>query len=206
MGGIVRTQILFDTDRENAGLKWQIVPRADLPPTLYEQIVRLCDEAYGEDFSELMASYEGATHVLGFDAGRLVVHALWVEAEVEVGAGTPMRAAVVEAVATRPDRRHRGLGREAMGRLVAEITSADYDLGVLWAFDSGWYGRLGWERWSGPVGQVVDGVIEPVVGDDVMIHRLPRTPDLDLSLPLLVDDQAGSGRNGPTASASPGRA
>lgn len=187
MGGIVRTKILFDADREHVGLKWQIVPRAGLPASLYDEIVALCDEAYGEDFSALMASYEGATHVLGFEAGRPVAHALWVEAEVEAGGGAALRTAVVEAVATRPDRRHRGLGREAMRRLVEAVTAEGYDIAALTPFDARWYARLGWELWRGPLYDREEHGLEPSTGHELMILRLPRTPPLDLDGPLVVD-------------------
>lgn len=171
--------------------EWRILPRRRMPPTLYVEAVALCSEAYEEDYAAQMDEHGAdSVHLLGFENGGLVTHALWVPCSVEAGTGTPMRAACVEALATRPARQGRGLGSAATRRLVEEIATAGFDLAVLWASNIGWYTRLGWERWRGPVSQRRDGIIEPLPDDDVMIHRLPRTPALDPAAPLLITGEA----------------
>lgn len=167
-------------------LQWEVLPRERMPAEQYRDVVALCSEAYEEDFSELMASYEGATHVLGFEAGRLVVHALWVEGDIETGGGPPLRTAVIEAVATRPDRRCRGLGREVMRRVAAAVRTQGFELAVLTPFAPGWYRCLGWELWRGPMFDREETGLVAVDGHELMILRLDATPPLDLDGPLVV--------------------
>lgn len=171
-------------------LSFEIVPRRAMAPRLYDELVAFCTEAYDEDFAELMAGYGGtAVHVLGYEGGVLATHALWVPCRVQAGAAPPMLAASVEAVATRSGRQGRGLGSEVMARLVDEIDRAGIELGVLWPFDVGWYARLGWEQWRGPIAMRWKDALEALPGDDVMVYRLPRTPPLDLDAPMLVSDE-----------------
>ena len=170
--------------------EWRILPRRGMPQSFYAEAVALCSEAYEEDYAAQMDEHgEEAVHLLGFEGSALVCHALWVPCHVEAGTGQPMRAACVEAVAARPARQAKGLGSAAMRRLVEEIATAGFDLGVLWASDIGWYERLGWERWRGTVSQRCGGIIEPLPDDDVMIHRLARTLVLDIGAPLIVCDE-----------------
>ncbi len=65
-----------------------------------EEVIRLCNRAYGEDMRTLLGTFHGATHVLGCLQGCLVTHALWVTRWLQVGNAPILRTAYVEAVAT----------------------------------------------------------------------------------------------------------
>ena len=69
-----------------------------------------------------------------------------------------------------------------MRRLQEEISG--FDLGALSPSQPGWYERLGWERWQGPLFIVKDGVAEATPDECVLIYRTPRTGALDLTAPL----------------------
>ena len=76
------------------------IPGAQLTPEAREDILDLCDSAYEEDLGHLLGTFQGATHILGRLAGRLVTHALWVTRSLQVSDGKILRTAYVEMVAT----------------------------------------------------------------------------------------------------------
>ena len=52
-----------------------------------------------------------------------------------------------------------------------------WELAALSPSDAAFYERRGWERWRGPLAIRRDRHLEPSPEDEqVMIHRLPRTP------------------------------
>ena len=54
------------------------------------------------------------------------------------------------------------------------------------------YARLGWEYWQGPLFHRKNGkLIRDPVDEALMILRLPKTPDLNLSLPISVEWREG---------------
>lgn len=164
------------------------MPRRKMARDVYRELTALCGEAYEEDFSELMAGYgESAVHVIGFEGETIASHGLWVPCRVRAGE-RDLRAASVEALATRPSHQGRGLGGAVLRRIVDEAAGRGFELCLLWAFDVGWYERRGWELWRGPVAELGEEGLVPLTGDDVMIHRLPRTPALDLGAPLIIAD------------------
>jgi aminoglycoside 2'-N-acetyltransferase I len=77
-----------------------------------------------------------------------------------------------------------------MKRLAQEIRA--YDLGGLSPFSVAYYARLGWELWRGPLFiRTDDGLLPTLEAEDVMILRLPNTPDLDLDAPLSAEWREG---------------
>jgi hypothetical protein len=79
-------------------IDWQAIPRCQMAPGLYDEIVTFFSRAY--ELASLMATYRGGTHGLHREGGRLVSHALWVTRRFQVGSSLPLRAAEIEAVAT----------------------------------------------------------------------------------------------------------
>jgi aminoglycoside 2'-N-acetyltransferase I len=54
----------------------------------------------------------------------------------------------------------------------------------------GFYERLGWELWQGPLaGRGEDGLIPTPDQQGVMVLRLPRTPPLRLDTRLTIEPQ-----------------
>lgn len=169
-------------------LKVEVI--ASLLPSdpLRGRVVALCEAAYGEDFSSLLGAPVG--HVLGWIDGELASHASWVERELAPGSGKPLRSAYVEAVATAAIWQRRGYASEVLKRLVLKVADS-FELAALSPSDAGFYERLGWERWRGPLAiRSVHGLIA-TPGEDVMIRRLPRTPDIDLDSLLTAEWREG---------------
>ena len=111
-------------------------------------------------------------------------------------AGQPLlRTAYVEAVATAPSRRGRGLASAVMQRLGDEVAADPaWQLAALSPSHADFYARLGWESWRGPLGiRRADGVVEASpANEQVMIRRLPRTPaTLDIAAPLTAEWREG---------------
>ena len=76
-----------------------------------------------------------------------------------------------------------------MGRLVASIT--DFELGALCPAIPAWYLKLGWIRWRGPLAIRQPGGLLFTPEEEVMIWRLPKTPELDLEAPLSAEWRQG---------------
>ena len=72
-----------------------------------------------------------------------------------------------------------------MRRLQEEISG--FDLGALSPSEPGWYERLGWERWQGPLCIVKDGIAEVTPDECVLIYRTPKTGALDPTASLTAE-------------------
>jgi aminoglycoside 2'-N-acetyltransferase I len=168
----------------------QVLPASRLSPSLRSEILALCQRAYEEDLGPLFETFHDAVHLLGWSAGRLVSHALWVTRFLQAGSGPLLRTAYVEAVATDPDQQRQGYASAIMQRLVEEIQ--DYDLAALSPFNVDYYARLGWELWRGPLFIRQEDLLLPSPEDEeVMIYRLPHTPRLDLQDSLSAEWREG---------------
>jgi aminoglycoside 2'-N-acetyltransferase I len=171
-------------------LSFETFESRTLPPRVFEQVRDLCTEAYQEDFSELLPQLGPGVHVLGLLDGVLVSHAMWVTRWLQPAGGGLLRTAYVEAVATKPSQQRRGFARDVLAHLAGEIR--DYDLGALSPSDEGFYARLGWEPWRGPLFIRRDGQVDPTPEESVMILRLARTPaDLDVTTSLSAEWREG---------------
>lgn len=154
-----------------------------------QQIVDLCSAAFAEDMSGVLASLPAPTHVLGWIGDELVSHGAWVTRWLQPAGMAPLRTAYVEAVATAERWRGRGFAAQIMRRIAAEIT--DYQIGALAPLSAGYYARLGWQLWRGPLSVRTAAGAEPTPDEEVMILRLPQTPPLDLSAALSVEWRVG---------------
>ena len=75
-----------------------------------------------------------------------------------------------------------------MTRLAESID--DYEIGCLQTDRTGFYARLGWELWRGPLaGRGDDGLIPTPDQRGVMVLRLAPTPPLDLDTGLSIERQ-----------------
>jgi|WetSurMetagenome_2_1015567.scaffolds.fasta_scaffold522060_1 aminoglycoside 2'-N-acetyltransferase I len=158
------------------------VPLHALTSEQTTQIIELCSEVFRLDYAFYMDLDLPRVHVLGYAGERLVAHALWLTRRLRVGAGPWLEAAYVEGVATHADFRRQGYGSAVMRRLQGEISG--FDLGALSPSQAGWYERLGWERWQGPLFIIKDDVAEATADECVLIYRTPKTGALDRTAPL----------------------
>ena len=152
------------------------------------RVVRLCVDAHDEQDFENLFSYlppEGL-HVLAFLGERLVGHAVVTTRWLQAGDGPPMRTAYVDAVATAPSEERRGIGSAVMRHLASVVD--DFDIACLETDRVGFYERLGWREWPGPLGgRSAEGPIPTPDQTGVMILRLRRTPPLDTRELLTVE-------------------
>ena len=162
-----------------------------IPEIISKDIVALCNRAYEKDMQPILATFVDATHVLGYYDDLLVCHAMWITRYLQAGINPMMRTAYVEAVATEATYRRHGFASAIMKYTVGEIQ--DYELAALSPFSVEYYERLGWERWCGPLFiRTKEGDLLPCLdGEEVMIHRLSKTPILDLNAPLSAEWREG---------------
>ena len=108
--------------------------------------------------------------------------------------GRELRAGYVEGVATRGDRRGRGLATLVMAE-AGKVVREGYELGALADGTGipGFYQRLGWETWQGPTWVAGPKGLERTAEEDgsVLVLRTPATEGLDLTGPLVGDWRAG---------------
>ncbi len=177
--------------RSGRPLDLRVVSSEAIRGALREELLSLCSRAYEDDFSPFLDLLSPATHVLARLDGELVSHAAWIGRELRAANLAPLRTAYVEAVATAPEHQGRGYASAVLSRLPALL--GDFALAALSPSDDGYYRRLGWELWRGPLSYLDPGGAEIATPEEqVMILRLPLTPPaLDLHAPLSTDWRAG---------------
>jgi aminoglycoside 2'-N-acetyltransferase I len=170
-------------------LRVEVLHADQLTPEHLAEIHALCNRAYGEDLGPLFQTFADATHVIGWWDSAIVSHAMWVTRWLQPGDGSPLRTAYVEMVATEPQFERRGFATAVMRVLAHAIR--EFDLGGLCPAETTLYTNLGWVFWQGPLFiRTPDGLL-PTPEEQVMILRLPRTPPLDLTLPLSAEWREG---------------
>jgi aminoglycoside 2'-N-acetyltransferase I len=170
-------------------LSLAVIRGADLAPGLLTEITALCSRAFEQDYAPSLATFPQPVHVLAYCETALVSHALWVTRWLQQGEGPLLRTAYVEGMATEPALEGRGCGTAVMRRLAQEIQ--EYELGALSTSSVGFYARLGWELWRGPLSVRTANGVALCPEDSAMILRLPATPPLDLDGPLSVEWRVG---------------
>ena len=174
-------------------LQLRSIRTGDLDEAGRAAVVALCIAAHDNpEFERLFTFLQpDHLHVLAFDTDELVGHAVigtrWAQPE-----GHPqLRTAYIDAVSTAPDHQGTGVGSAVM-REVARLADDDaYEIAGLETERQGFYARLGWEEWRGPLaGREPDGALVPTPDQrGVMILRLERTPELDLDTQLTIERQ-----------------
>jgi aminoglycoside 2'-N-acetyltransferase I len=170
-------------------LKLEVIRDIHLTDEQRSAIHALCNRAYEEDLTSLFNTFTDTTYVLGYVGQSIVSHAMWVTRWLQPGNGPYLRTAYVEMVATDPYFQRRGFATSLMKRLVAEIS--EFELGGLYPAEPELYAKLGWVFWRGPLFIRKSGKFIPTPDEKVMILRLPKTPTLDLSLPLSAEWREG---------------
>ena len=178
---------MYDSSEQ---LRLSIIPGHKLSHKKRAEVVDLCTRAFEEDYQTHMDTFHGAIHVLGNLEERLVTHALWVPRWLQIGDAAPLRTAYVEGVATDIDYRRRGFAQTVMKKVIDEVQA--FDIAALSPFKVSYYERLDWELWRGALFIRTENSIERSPDDEqVMIYRLPQTPQLDLSASMSVEWREG---------------
>ncbi len=168
----------------------QTVPSASLSPVDRDALVALCTEAYEEPFAQYLEDIGPGVHLLGFVEDTLVSHVMWVPRVLYAHGLGALDAAYVEAVATLPSAQGHGYASTLMRHVSAKLS--DFQLAALSPSDHAWYARFGWETWQGPLSVRQDGRDEPTPDEELMVLRLPRTPQgLDVHAAIACDWRPG---------------
>ena len=153
----------------------------------------LWDEAFGDRFSDEDAQHAyGGVHVLAHDGGRIIAHASVVPRRIRFGDSPWRMVGYVEAVATRPDRQGEGIGRRVMATLQHESFSRWQVALLSTGRATGFYERLGWQRWLGlSYTDAAAGVVPDGEHGGIMILRADPAEVPDLSVSVTCEDRAG---------------
>jgi aminoglycoside 2'-N-acetyltransferase I len=168
----------FQTEEVNAGLR--------------NAIVELCIAAHEEpDFRNLFSYVpSGGLHFLVFHEEQPVSHALVTTRWLQPEGGTLLRTAYVDAVATSPAYQGKGHG-SALMRTLADTVDREYEIACLETDREGFYERLGWQTWRGPLaGRSEQGLVPTPEQTGIMVLRLSQTPVLHLNSMLTIECQA----------------
>jgi aminoglycoside 2'-N-acetyltransferase I len=154
----------------------------DLGSAVFAQLLDLFSSAWPDgDFSADDVDHAlGGRHLLAEADGRVVAHASVVERVLDVD-GRPLRTGYVEAVATLPAWRGRGIASRLMEEADSHIR-ASFELGALSTDVPGFYARLGWRLWQGELWvRAADGDVESDRDEEgIMVLTTPATPPLTL--------------------------
>jgi aminoglycoside 2'-N-acetyltransferase I len=167
---------------------------AELSGGELEAVRRLVFGAFAGRFDEHDWEHAlGGVHVLAVEDGAVVAHGSVVPRMLTAGE-LALRTGYVEGVATREDRRRRGLATLVMAE-AGKVVQEGYELGALadGTRVPGFYQRLGWEAWQGPTWAAgPDGPARTAEEDgSVLVLRTPATGTLDLTGPLTCDWRPG---------------
>ncbi len=168
----------------------QMASRDALTNSQRNQIISLCSIVFDMDSEPVIARYGDAVHLLGWYGDVLVSHALRYTRWLQIGSGPYLRTAYVEEVVTDEAFRGRGYATQIVRLLLAE--AAGSDLAALSPANRGFYERMGWMLWRGPLSIRTESGLQQCSSDkEVMVYPLPNTPTLDLSKPLSAEWREG---------------
>ncbi len=175
---------------EGDALRVDVLSTEQLDPALRRGICAMCVAANDNDDFWNLFSYvpSGGRHAVGRLGDDVVSHAVVNPRGVQPGELPILRTAFFDAVATHPDRQGLGFGSAVVTGLAATLD--DFEIACLQTDVPGFYERLGWELWRGPLaGRGADGLIPTPDQTGVMVLRLAATPPLDLTALLSIDPQ-----------------
>lgn len=173
-------------------IEQRVVPSDGLTQDDRAQMRALFDAIWEGGFSREDWDHTfGGLHVLRRADGELVAHGAVVERTLWLD-GEPLHVGYLEAVATSPEHQGHGHGSAVVEALDA-IVREDYQLGGLSTGRRGFYERLGWLLWRGPLAvRTADGDVPTVFEHGaVLVLPTPRVPDPDLDATLACDPRSG---------------
>ncbi|MFC4783627.1 GNAT family N-acetyltransferase [Nocardioides sp. MAHUQ-72] len=179
--------------RSSSGPELAVLATDQVDAATRADLRRLWDRAFGDRFSEADADHAyGGVHVLAREGGCLVGHASAVPRRIRFGDGPWRTIGYVEAVATDPDHQGRDVGRGTMERLHEEIRARWPAAMLSTGRATGFYERLGWERWRGPsCTRNATGVVPDDEHGGLMVLRPDRSMVPDLTVAVTCEDRPG---------------
>lgn len=170
-----------------------VVESDHLDASRRRELRTLWDEAFCGRFSDDDAEHAwGGVHVVATEDTVVVGHASVVPRRIRFGTQPWRTVGYVEAVATRPDRQHAGIGRRTMQVLHEEI-AARWPLALLsTGRAAGFYEQLGWQRWVGTsLTRTSSGVVPDGEHGGLMVLRVDPATVIDLSVAVTCEDRSG---------------
>jgi aminoglycoside 2'-N-acetyltransferase I len=176
-----------------ASTRIEIYKTEALSPELRNAVVDLCIAAHQEEDFKNLFTYvpSGGLHFLAFQDETLVSHAMVTTRWLQPEGLDLLKTAYVDAVSTLPPQQGLGHGSAVMRRL-AETIDETYRIACLETDRIGFYERLGWQTWRGPLaGRGEAGLVPTPDQAGIMVLRLSRTPALDFDAMLTIECQEG---------------
>jgi len=168
----------------------EIVATGSLSTSVRDELLALLRTACDEELSTSLQDIGPGLHLLGRVDGALMPHVMIVPRALQAASIGSLHTAYIELVATEPEAQGRGYASTLLRESVALM--GDFDIAALSPSAESFYARLGWESWRGPLLVRTKSEVIPSPEEQVMILRLPRTPELlDLDAPLSIDWRAG---------------
>ncbi len=170
----------------------EIVAAAEASSAFLTELRPLLDLSFAGSFTDDDWEHAlGGWHVVARRDGVIDSHAALVRRELVAG-NRRFDAGYVEAVATHPKRRGRGLGSRVMGE-IDRILRRELELGALSTGAHEFYARLGWERWRGTTWVRDGGRLRrsPDEDDGIMVLRFGPSTEIDLAGSLSCAARAG---------------
>jgi len=161
----------------------------DLDDAARAEIIRVCSDAFQDDASILFKLLpQDGLHILGFLGDELVAHAVRTTRWVELADLPILKTAYIDAVATVGRYQGCGFGSVVMRSIAEEIFQEDYQLCALETDRPGFYTRLGWELWLGPLYGRKEGEVvpNPEALGHVLVLRTPGTPEIDPCSEMII--------------------
>ena len=165
----------------------------DLDTSTRIQVTDLCVAAHREEDFRNLFSYvpSGGCHFLAYQGEELISHAMVTTRWLQPQGHSLLKTAYIDAVSTLPAYQGQGYGSAMMRRLAGDIDDK-YRIACLETDREGFYARLGWESWRGPLGgRGEQGLVPTPEQQGIMILRLSQTPSLDLDSILTIECQTG---------------
>jgi GNAT superfamily N-acetyltransferase len=172
----------------------RIVPTEDLDAAQRAAVIDVCIEAHGvADFANLFTHIpSGGRHALATADGRLIGHAVTTTRWAQPAGHPLLRTAYVDAVSVVPARQGDGVGSVVLRDLMADAATQGFVLGCLETDREGFYARLGWRTWRGPLAGRCGDELEPTPEQTgIMVLPLDDRLVLDLDAALTIECQPG---------------
>jgi aminoglycoside 2'-N-acetyltransferase I len=156
-------------------------------------IIELCIAAHQEEDFRNLFKYvpSGGWHCLAYCDNLLVSHAMVTTRWLQPEGCSLLKTAYVDAVSTLPAFQGQGYGSVVMRQLANDIDNK-YAIACLETDREGFYERLGWKSWRGPLaGRSESGLVPTPEQHGIMVLRLSQTPPIDFDSMLTIECQPG---------------
>jgi aminoglycoside 2'-N-acetyltransferase I len=164
-----------------------VKPDKDLTKKEYREVIALTTQAFNRDYTPYMKIFKDPTHFLARLNGKLVSYVAIVERWIKIGASPLLKTAYIEGMATDFAHRHKGFATQVMRCAMSKMRN--YEFAALSTGSKGFYTRLGWQLWKGPLFARKEKELIPMPGEQgcVMVYNLPGTPPYDITAPMSIE-------------------